>query len=438
MVSLRGRLAGWLVATLVALVAVHWVVSGLAPRFIAQEYVAARLSHDAESLLAGLHIGTEGELTLDPAYVAPVYHRPFSGHYFVVKGAGNRIRSRSLWDEDLDVPVPGTPGEFWVSDGWGPRGQPVLLWAAAFLLEGSPVGIVVAEDLTPIRTYLAQLHLWFTLGTLGLLVLLVLAQRAIVRWSLRPLDRVRDDCRRLEAGEVERLGEDVPAEVRPLVGEVNRLLGVLNQRLERSRKSLANLAHAIKGPLTLLAHASDSPDQSPCAADVRQAVARVREVVDRELRRARVAGGPTSTRRFFPAQELPDLVGVLGQVHADRELVFDVAAPEGLSFRGDREDLLELFGNLLDNAAKWATGRVELQFTQGPGLAFTVEDDGPGVPADALSQLAGRGVRLDEAVPGHGIGLAIVREICEQYGGTLAFGRSDRLGGLRVEVRLPG
>lgn len=438
MVSLRSRLAGWLVATLVALLAVHWVLSSLAPRFIAEQYVATRLSHDAESLLAGLRVGAGGELTLDPAYVAPVYLRPFSGHYFVIQGGGNRIRSGSLWDEDLEAKIPATPGEFWVSEGWGPQRQPVLLWAAAFLVEGVPVGIVVAEDLTPIRSYLARLHLWFSVGTLALLAVLVAAQRAIVRWSLSPLERVRDDCRRLEAGEVERLGDNVPVEVRPLVGEVNRLLGVLNQRLERSRRSLANLAHAIKGPLTLLAQAAESPELNPCAEDVRQGVNRVRELVDRELRRARLAGGPTSTSRFVPARELPDLVGVLRQVHAGRPLAFDATAPEGVSFRGDREDLLELLGNLLDNAAKWASRRVEIRFADGPGLAFTVEDDGPGVPADALGQLAGRGVRLDEAVPGHGIGLAIVREIVEQYGGTLDFGRSERLGGLRVEVRLPG
>jgi signal transduction histidine kinase len=320
----------------------------------------------------------------------------------------------------------------------GPQGQTVLIWAGAFHVEGQPVGVAVAEDLSPIEADVGRLRLAFTLGTLAVLVVVVIVQRAIVRWSLRPLERVREDCRRLEAGEVSHLGEDVPVEVRPLVVEVNRLLRVLSLRLERSRQGLANLAHAVKTPLTLLGQAADSlPGTDPRGAEIRQGVQRIQEVVDRELKRARLAGRPPGGQRFCPARELPDLAAVLLQVHGMRNLDLQVSAPPDLTFGGDREDLLELFGNLLDNAAKWARGRVVLQVGPGPGLAFTVEDDGPGVPEGEIGQLAARGVRLDEAVPGHGIGLAVSREIIEQYGGTLQFSRSQALGGLRVAVDLP-
>ena len=437
MVSLRARLTGWLVATLVALLALHWLVSGMAPRFIAQDFVATRLEHDTESLLAGLHVDENGGLRLDATHVAPIYDRPFSGHYFVVSGERGEVRSRSLYGEDLPGRAPQTPGVVRVSEAWGPRGQPLLVRAETYVVSGRAVGLMLAEDLTPVREHLARLHLWFSAGTLVLMGLLLLIQSAVVRWGLLPLERVREDCLRLESGEVAQLREDVPLEVRPLVREVNRLLGVMNQRLERSRNALGNLAHAIKTPLTLLAHALDEREGERLGPDVRQGVARIQEVVDHELGRARLAGRSASTERFVPARELPDLVEVMRRAHAGRALDFQLQVPEGIAFPGDRQDLLELFGNLLDNAAKWARQRVVLRVEEGEGLAFAVEDDGPGIPTERLGELSGRGVRLDEAVPGHGIGLPIVREIVDHYGGSLAFSRSEVLGGLRAEVHLP-
>ena len=436
--SLQRRLAGWLVGSVVALLLVYWVVGSQAPGTIAEEYVAARLGHDAETLLAGLRVDPSGVPAVDPGYVAPVYRRPFSGHYYVVWGTGGRERSRSLWDEDLQAPTPATRGVPVISRGTGPQGQPVLIWVAAFQVADQPVRVAVAEDLTSIEADTHRLRLAFTVGSVVVLVVMVAVQRAIVRWSLRPLDRVREDCRRLEAGEKERLGEDVPAEVRPLVEEVNRLLRVLSRRLHRSREALANLAHAIKTPLTLLGQVGDGlAAEGPCAAEIRQGVERIREVVDRELKRARLAGMQTGPHPFCPAKELPDLAAVLRRVHRRRGLDLQVVVAPEVTFRGDREDLLELFGNLLDNAAKWARGRVVLRVDPVPGLSFTVEDDGPGVPAEEIGQIAARGVRLDEAVPGHGIGLAVCRDIVEQYGGTLDFSPSEALGGLRVAVRLP-
>lgn len=438
MFSLRARLTGWLVVTLVILLALHWLVSGMAPRFIAQDFVAMRLEHDAESLLAGLQVEEAGGLRLDATHVAPVYDRPFSGHYFVISGERGEVRSRSLHGEDLPGRAPETPGVVRISEAWGPRGQPLLVRAETHVVSGRPVGLMVAEDLTPVREHLARMHLWFSVGTLAVMGLLLLIQGVVVRWGLSPLERVREDCLRLESGEVGRLCEDVPLEVRPLVNEVNRLLGVMNQRLERSRNALGNLAHAIKTPLTLLAHALDERGGERLGPDVRQGVAKIQEVVDHELARARLAGRSSSTESFAPARELPDLVEVMRRAHAGRALDFELQVPEGLAFRGDRQDLLELFGNLLDNAAKWARERVVLRVSEGAGLAFTVEDDGPGIPGERLGELSGRGVRLDESVPGHGIGLPIVREIVDHYGGSLAFSRSQALGGLRAEVRLPG
>jgi len=217
---------------------------------------------------------------------------------------------------------------------------------------------------------------------------------------------------------------------------VNHLLQVMAHRVERSRLSLANLAHAVKTPLTVLTHAVDDPEGG-LGTEVRHAVNRIHGAVSRELRLARLAGRSVGRPAFDPAAELPALIDVLRQVHRERQLSFEVTGLRPAGFRGDREDMLELFGNLLDNAAKWARSRVLLAIGPGPGLAFTVEDDGPGVPEAGRERITERGVRLDEAVNGEGIGLAVCSEVVEEYGGTLTLSRSPRLGGLCAEVHLP-
>ena len=165
----------------------------------------------------------------------------------------------------------------------------------------------------------------------------------------------------------------------------------------------------------------------------------MRETMARELHRARLSGGGPVGSSFEVRGQLAVLVDVLQRLHAERHISIELDAPDE-ALPVDREDMLELFGNLLDNACKWAQGRVRVQVAPagaGGQLVFSVEDDGPGVPEALLGQLGTAGLRTDESRPGHGLGLAIVSDIVAQYGGTLRFGRSAGLGGLRVEVSLP-
>jgi signal transduction histidine kinase len=207
--------------------------------------------------------------------------------------------------------------------------------------------------------------------------------------------------------------------------------------LERSRNSLGNLAHALKGPLNLLVQYLD---QEPDASNNQQAklqAERIRQLTERELKRARLAGQGNTTQRFDPRVELPVLVDVLARIHhkSPRCITLDIA-PD-ISRFGDREDMLELVGNLLDNACKWAQEHVRCQLSMVAGhVQMVVEDDGAGRTAAELQQMAERGVRLDESVEGHGLGLAICKDIVKLYGGTLEFGRSEVLGGLKVTVVL--
>ncbi|MGC1955604.1 MAG: HAMP domain-containing sensor histidine kinase [Gammaproteobacteria bacterium] len=439
MTSIQGRLGMWLVGSVILLFGLHWLVMSRAPRMFTEEYVRSRLEHDGEGLLLGLRFEADGQPALDPAYITPIYQRPYSGHYFLILAGNYRLRSRSLWDEDLALPqdVATHSGPWHVT---GPQRQPLLLWARRFEKEGREVVIAVGEDLTVLHEHVARFRNRFTVITLVLLLFAVLAQRLMVRLALRPLNQVREDCQRLERGEIANLSENLPLEVRPMVAEINRLLYLMQQRLERSRNALGNLAHALKTPLTLLSQRVEGDAElrdATTLSTIRQAVGSLSGIVNRELKRARLAGGRSPGQRFDVALELASLIALLKRVYAEKGLQYEVVAAEGKMFSGDREDMLELFGNLLDNACKWARTRVHVRVAAGPGLVFSIEDDGPGVRHEVLERLTQRGMRLDESTAGHGLGLSICQDVVRQYQGSITFHRSIRLKGFQVSVRLP-
>lgn len=271
----------------------------------------------------------------------------------------------------------------------------------------------------------------------GGIVLVLIVQGMVIRRTFSRLDHIRTELQRLETGGITRLNEAVPAEIHPIVAEFNHLLSLMQERLERSRNSLGNLAHALKGPLNLLVQQLDQAEGTPGNRQARQQAERIRQLTERELKRARMAGQGNTTQRFDPREELPVLVDVLARIHhkSPRCITLDIA-PEITRF-GDREDMLELIGNLLDNACKWAEERVHCQISpQNDHVEIIVEDDGPGRTEQELQQMTERGVRLDESVEGHGLGLAICKDIVKLYGGNISFGQAAKLGGVKVTVLL--
>lgn len=395
-----------------------------------EQFVAARLAHDAEALIAGL--GPSAERIDRP--LPPVYSQPFSGHYFLVRLPDDRlIRSRSLWDHPL-VLAALPPGETALERREGPQGERLLVWIAGYEKRGQGFTVAIAEDISPLRRGL-QSVLWVGAGIalIGVFTLLVV-QRWLLRRGFRQIDAVRSDIGRLEVGEIDRLGEEVPAEVGPLVRELNQLIDGWRAHLERSRNALGNLAHALKSPLNLiLLHQAEVRDDLVAAQ-----AERMRELIEHQLRRARLVGDRTPGRRFHPREDIGDLVAGIRTLYADKalDILTDIETPERLAF--DQEDMLELSGNLLDNAAKWAHRQVHLSLKgDAKRLRIRVEDDGPGVDAQAAEVLARRGGRLDETKPGQGLGLAIVGDIVRLQGGELVFERSASLGGLAVTLELP-
>ncbi len=428
MTSLKWRLTVGLLIGLVSVLLLFGVVVNVTIRYLSEDFVASRLGHDAESLLSGLSL-EKGRPILPPSGVDAIYERAYSGHYFLVMGPEEPLRSRSLWDFQLQVDRV-APGEQRRQLMAGPGEQELLIRAAGYRLQGHAVTIAVAEDVSVIEGSLRRFNIGFGVLMLAAIAGIAAVQGAIVHRAFRPLEGVRQAMQRLESGEIERLPEGVPLEIQPLVGEVNRLLMILRRRVDRSRNALGNLAHALKGPLNLLLRATERNPE----AGLEEAVTRIRSLVEHELRRARIVGSVSPGRRFRPAEELPAMVMLLQRVYEERALVLDWEAPRQLDLPYDRDDMLELLGNLLDNACKWAHHRVRVTLD---ARHFVVEDDGPGREENELERMMQRGVRIDESMPGHGLGLSIVREITDSYGADLSFARSPSMGGLQVTITFP-
>jgi signal transduction histidine kinase len=439
--SLRARLGLGLLLSLVLMIGLLWLLTGASVRSLMEEQLASRLAHDGVSLLGGLDISGQGQPALDPQRIQGIYSQPFSGHYFLIEVEGRLIRSRSLWDETLRGVPQVAVGETRLDYITGPQQQPLLLWTSAFAKQGRVVHLAVAEDLVALREGTRRLQVRLLGWSLAVGVLLLIIQQYIVARTLRPIADAAVDVARLEQGEIRELGERVPDEVLPLVHAINQLLQRQRQRLRRSREAIGNLAHAIKTPLTLLQQLArdQCAGRDPQVSEQLERYGRqISGLIDQSLRRARLAGDSLGASRFRLKQDLGVLVETLKRLHQDRAVHFEQRVEGLLSLPLEQQDGMELLGNLLDNAWKWARSRVRLSVRAavGGGVAIRVEDDGPGVDDAGLQSLVQRGVRRDEAAPGHGLGLSIVKSLVEQLNGRISFSSSPTLGGLRVDLCL--
>lgn len=441
MSSLKGRLSAALAASLVVLLALQWFIASVAIDRLTKQQLVARLSKDTESLLAAMQPDAQGELQLDPRRVSPRYQRPFSGYYYTIASGGSREVSRSLWDAAFEFPGV-DPGRMLTFRAAGPEQQPLLVVAQGFRKHDRNITIAVGENLGPLNAGLRRFQLIHGAVSVAVLLVLLLVQRLIVRAGLKPLDDVRRNMEQLARGKAAKIETAGPSEIAPLIAQLNRLLSTMGNRSRRSRDALGNLAHALKTRLTVLNQIADQPQFAAhpnLRSALRDATDGLRRIVERELKRARLAGDALPGQRVELREELQQLSATLKILHADKAPDIDWEIAAGADFQGEREDLLELLGNLLDNACKWCRGRVLFTAENaGRGVTFRVEDDGRGCDREELEALTRRGFRSDESKPGSGLGLAIVSDIVESYGGELSFGRSAALGGLRVEIRLPG
>ncbi|WP_334154449.1 ATP-binding protein [Tepidimonas sp.] len=442
-------LAATAVALGVALVVAGVVIAGLFRQHATAQADAQLLRH-LDQVTAALEADADGLPRVVGALSDPRWTRPYGGLYWQVQPLSPGAlpqRSRSLWDAVLPLPDdPLTDTELHRHDLTGPAAVPLRALERRVTVPGAhaPWRVVVAVDGRELEAAVGdfQRALAASLGVLGLALLGVAWVQIHV--GLRPLRSLQSAVERVRAGTQPRLQGDFPAEVAPLVDDFNRVLAHDEQVVERSRRLAGNLAHAIKTPLAVMAGLADDPalPREALARQLREQVDAAGQQVDWHLRRARAASDGTPGHRTAVAPVLEGLLRVMGKVHAprdDRQSLDLTLAPVAadLGFAGERQDLQEMEGNLLDNACKWASTRVAVAAERVDGrLCVRVDDDGPGLDPAQCEAVLQRGVRADERVPGAGLGLDIVREVAALYGGSLTLTRGP-WGGLRAELRLP-
>ena len=454
--SLRLRLlAGTLFWIAASIIAAGWGLGNLFQRHVEAQFHAELKTH-LDQLTAQLTLDDKGLPTLALPLSDPRLSRPYSGCYWQIdeikadaSAASGLLRSRSLWDHVLAVP-PDTPanGEIHQHRIVGPEGKALGMVERSVRIDDTPDGkprsyrLIAAADESLMTEPVASFSgaLWLALVVLG--IGLVLAALVQVFVGLAPLRKLHAALGKVRSGETPQLDGDFPAEIMPLVDEFNTVLAQNAEVDERARTQAGNLAHALKTPLSVLANAATSanPQQNELARLVVDQVDTARKQVDYHLTRAQAAATTRMPGTRTPLLPIIDgLVRAMQRIHAERALELRVQPmPETLAFRGDAHDLQEMLGNLLDNACKWASHRVEINAaSNGDQLLITFDDDGQGLAAEQRESVIQRGVRADEKVSGSGLGLAIVADLTQMYGGGVVL-QDSPLGGLRVVLTLPG
>ena len=450
--SLRFRLlAATVVALGVALLLAGLLLAGLFRDHVMRQFEAT-LTEQLDQLTARLEVDASGQPQIDTQRLSdPRWQRPYSGLYWQLDQLSPDrqtrravLRSRSLWDDSLTLQADAlADGQRHVHVGQGPQRRPLLLVERTVRIGEAPgVGwrLVVGSDLAPtaqaVRGFNQMLAL--SLATLGLL--LVLAALAQVTVGLAPLNALQRALNRVRDGQEPRLQGAFPDELQPLVQDFNAVLDRNAEATARARTQAGNLAHALKTPLAVMAQAASDPAElGALPALVAEQVAVVQRQLNWQLARARSAATQgLPGQRTAVALVLQGLLRVMGKVHAARDLHWRAPTPnDDALFAGESQDLQDMLGNLLDNAARWAAREVAVVAErQGDRLSITIDDDGPGIAPDRRGAALTRGTRLDESAPGSGLGLHIVADLAGLYGGSLALCDSP-LGGLRVRLELP-
>ncbi|MDX2274644.1 MAG: sensor histidine kinase [Hyphomonadaceae bacterium] len=454
------------VVSVVGLMLVGWIALAAFNQQLLRILIDPEIQSVSDNLIGNAGPGLQGEITLQDLPYDPRYLQPLSGRYFEIarlrglEAPEVQVISPSLFDTTIElspeilarIAGPNAPTGPQFFDIEGPDREPLRVIAQTAEIpnvEGRYlflVGVAPRAILAPAANLAGYAFTAFVLFC----VLMVVAVAALqVRIGLEPLRDLRRDIAAVRRGQAERLTGEYPAELGPVAEEMNALVDHNREVVERARRHVGNLAHALKTPIAVLKNAAA---EGGGAGDevLKQSIDEMEGFVERQLRRARVAaraearaGAQASTigYRTPVKQNLEDLIFMMEQKY-DHQKAIDISlnAETDVTFRGEREDLLEMTANLVDNACKY--GRSTVQVTLAPPSApdglmeIIVEDDGPGLSESDIAKVMARGARLDEAAPGQGLGLSILQETVELYAGQLQFERSE-LGGLKARLRLP-
>jgi signal transduction histidine kinase len=457
----RGNLRRSSLARRLVFLAVVWsfgalLVTALLLALLFRQAAVRRLDETLNDLNANLVTYStvqDGEV-FAPPFTDERALRTYSGRYWEIAEPTpdgrvvpiNRNLSHSLFDSviptppDLAARLKANPGKRIAYDARGPQGEPLRVRAQQNVLQDrkAPVIFLAAEDRSSVDREVS----YFVAATAAVFVVLgaglILAIVIQVRVGLRPLFDLRSEVAAVRRGKAQRLAETYPSELMPLAQELNALVAHNQEVVERQRTHVGNLAHALKTPISvMIAEAGQRP--GPLAEVVTRQAEAMQNQVDHHLRRARAAARTQGQgERTSVAEVLDELTRTLGRIFRDKGVTIDWDADEDLYFLGERQDLLEIAGNAVENACKFGRAKVRVRADASSPERFIlqVDDDGPGLPPDRRHEVLQRGARLDETAPGSGLGLSIIDELARAYGGALRLSDSP-LGGLRVEADLP-
>jgi signal transduction histidine kinase len=404
--------------------------------------VDAELGERLEDLAAGVEIAADGTVSLPRAPDFPKYDRQLSGYYWQIAVAGqDPLRSRSLWDARLPEPLRDVaPGDVDLREIFGPRQERLRLAQRQLQFDDLPAPVVfsAAADLEQVEAAAGEFSRILAIALVVLGIGLVSGVVLQVRVGLRPLDRISATLGAIRAGKESRLAGEMPTEIAPLTSELNALIDHHQAMIERARAQAGDLAHALKTPLSVLRNELEA-EEAPDRGLALQQIDAMSDSVQHHLVRARAAASANLIGvRADAAEAIGALARTLPRIVSTHEITVDVAiADPELFFAGEAQDLSELIGNLLENACKWAQGRVAIRAARaGERLLIEIGDDGPGIAPEQRPMALQRGGRLDERAPGSGLGLTIALDLAKLYGGSLTLGQSA-LGGLLVTVDLP-
>ena len=444
--SLRGRLllgsvVAIIVATFLAGVGIN-AISGLAVRALA----LSEIDEELRVLLAAVDINSSNQLFLDDTPTDPRFGIPNGGFYWQVGRNGTvELRSQSLWEQNLPWlrARPRDAGR--ATDMKGPNGSRLLAVERSISIPSATgdqmVDIVMALDNSELAP--ARWRFFYAMApSLGVLsVALIGAVVVFLRYGLRPLNDLRTALMAVQERSARKITGQFPREVQPLVDDLNGLLASRETQLTQARARAGDLAHGLKTPLAALeatARILSEEGMSERAAAIQTEVSRMEAQIKRTLAQTRASLAAAHTVGVMDASaDLQKIISVMRRLSAERKIDFELVAPPEMWLAIDEADFADITGNLIDNARKWAAGKVKVRLSQLPeGVELCIEDDGPGLPEDAEMAFIRRGRRLDESIAGTGFGLAIAKDLVEAYDGKLTLARSS-LGGLSVTVNLP-
>ena len=452
--SLATRLFVSATAWLVVILAITGVILSSVYRDATERAFDRRLNLYLRTLIAEVATPDEPADRQFQSLGEPLFDLPLSGWYWQITRTdtekGETRASRSLWDKKLprleehgvDLTAAG------VRLGYvdGPEGQSLRMVERPVDLGADGKFLVsVAGDATEIfdETRSFDYYLGGTFTALGVVLLLTTIFQ--VRYGLAPLKRISDAIADIRSGRAERLEGQFPVEIAPLARETNALIDANREIVERSRTHVGNLAHAIKTPLSVIVNEAGAHAADPFASKVLEQAEVMRDQVAHHLERARIAARVTIVSTITDvAPAIEGLRRTMEKIYRDRDISIEAKADPAARFRGERQDLEEMVGNLVDNACKWAASQVLIEVSVeppkeaggGPRLHIVVDDDGRGLSEAERAQVSRRGQRLDESKPGSGLGLSIVTDLAGLYGGNLTLLNAP-LGGLRAELVLP-